>query len=142
VRRFLDPYWSPGLRVLEVCDRSPVLAGDALLHREVDYSCLSPFHGRAHDDDFARIGSRLVGDPLALVRGRLKFDLVAWLREQESLRQCIEFAESLLSPAGLLFLRTADRFNTASWILSEAATLPSGLRLLALRRRRAFAQAA
>ena len=86
--------------------------------------------------------ARYVGDPLALVRSRMKFDLVAWLREQESMRQCIEFAESLLSPAGLLFLRTADPINGGAWMLRDAASLPSGMRLLALRRRRSFAQAA
>jgi hypothetical protein len=142
LRRALVASLSPGLCVLEVCDRQTILAADALSQQHIDYSCLVPIGVRCGESASRPTGCRFVGEPAALIERALKFDLVAWLREREPLRQAVGISEQLLTPKGMLILRTADRFDDSRWNLENAVALPSGSRLLSLRRRGRSAKAA
>lgn len=142
LRRALVESLSPGLRVLEVCDRQPTLTVDVLAQQRIDYSCLVPIGTRCGEKEPRPTGCRFVGEPAALTQRALRFDLVAWLREREPLRQAVEISEQLLLPRGLLILRTAERFDGSGWNLENAVALPSGSRLLSLRRRGRSAKAA
>jgi hypothetical protein len=136
IRRFVEDYLPTSRRILEVCDDVPLLAADAIGREGLEYFPLVSIRTGAGAESWNRLGgSRLVGDPFALVQARLQFDLVAWLRERETLERALELSALLLADDGLLILRTGERFDAGRWIVGDASTLPSGRRLIAARRR-------
>jgi len=141
---WLSPYWSPGLRVLEICEREPSLLRDALRSRAADYVCLSPPGRSCWSAEVGRLGWTLLeGEPAALVRQKSRFDLVAWMRQDENVVTLFETANLLLTPDGILVARTDKRLDarlTSFWSIGEVMALADGgLGVLARRRRLARA---
>jgi hypothetical protein len=138
-REWLASFWTPGLRVLEVCDRTPALVFDAVQYGAADYVCLTP-PGAGRNEEVGRLGWSLVeGDPKALARCRARFDLVAWLRDEESVAALFAAADRLLTPNGVLAARTTKRLDArlgSRWLLGEVVALADGGRGVAARKRR------
>ena len=139
VNEWLSSFWSPALRVLEVCDAAPKLAGEARNNRALEYYCLAPPKLCIEFEQVGRFGGIcLYGGPSALARCRLRFDFIAWLREETSLAAIFDDADRLLAPNGLFALTTKKRLDArlgVRWNLADAVLLSDGTTGIAARRR-------
>jgi hypothetical protein len=139
VNEWLSSFWSPSLRVLEVCDATPKLAEEARVHRALEYYCLAPPKLCIEFEEVGRLGGIcLHGEPPALARCRLRFDFIAWLRDETSLSALFDDADRLLAPNGLLTLTTKKRLDArlgVRWHLADAVLLSDGTTGIAARRR-------
>lgn len=139
VNEWLASFWSPSLRVLEICDAAPKLVEDARNHRAIEYYCLAPPKLCIGFEEIGRLGGIcLHGEPSALARCRVRFDFIAWLRDEASLAALLDDADRLLVPNGLLALTTKKRLDArlgVRWNLADAVLLSDGTTGIAARRR-------
>jgi hypothetical protein len=143
-QEWISSFWAPNLRVLEVCQTEPTLLADAARNRASDYVCLTPPGVRRRSEEVGRLGwTMLQGEPNALGRLNVRFDLIAWLRDEERPTAMFEVAERLLHPDGILAARTSKRLDArlgSRWRFGDLAGLNDGsLGIRARRRRRAQA---
>jgi hypothetical protein len=136
---WLSSFWTPVLRVLEVCDGPSMLAVDARSHRTMEFVCLKRPGDSSKSEEVGRLGWTCVqGEPSALVRCGMQFDLIAWRRQEERSSSIFDAAERLLAPRGLLAVQTATRIDArvgSRWHIQGVSTLSDGTLGVSLRRR-------
>jgi hypothetical protein len=138
LHRLLAPVWSPNLRVLEICSETPLLLAEARSHQVAEYWCLPVKPPWQLRDELRRTGSTLLeGCWRALAKVPQRFDLIAWLRDNESAPAPFQIAESLLVRNGFLAALVGKRLGreiVSQWSIENALALPRGGQAILARR--------